>query len=79
MKVHLIAIGGSVMHQLAIALKLKGYLVTGSDDEIFEPARSNLEGHGLLPAPVRKNFYDGNFYNPVNGKIYSGGFKIDKS
>jgi UDP-N-acetylmuramate: L-alanyl-gamma-D-glutamyl-meso-diaminopimelate ligase len=48
-KVHFIAIGGSVMHQLAIALKRKGYVVTGSDDEIFEPARSNLEAEGLLP------------------------------
>jgi UDP-N-acetylmuramate: L-alanyl-gamma-D-glutamyl-meso-diaminopimelate ligase len=50
--VHFIAIGGSVMHQLAIALKKKGYLVTGSDDEIFEPARSNLEQEGLLPAAM---------------------------
>src|SRR5579859_534804 len=50
MKVHFIAIGGSVMHQLAIALKRKGYAVTGSDDEIFEPARTNLQKEGLLPA-----------------------------
>jgi UDP-N-acetylmuramate: L-alanyl-gamma-D-glutamyl-meso-diaminopimelate ligase len=50
--VHFIAIGGSVMHQLAIALTKKGYLVTGSDDEIFEPARSNLEQEGLLPAEM---------------------------
>jgi UDP-N-acetylmuramate: L-alanyl-gamma-D-glutamyl-meso-diaminopimelate ligase len=49
MKVHFIAIGGSVMHQLAIALKLKGYEVTGSDDEIFEPASSNLRKAGVLP------------------------------
>lgn len=49
MKVHFIAIGGSVMHQLAMALKQKGYVVTGSDDEIFEPALSNLEKEGLLP------------------------------
>ena len=49
MKVHFIAIGGSVMHQLAIALHRKGYTVTGSDDEIFEPARTNLEQEGLLP------------------------------
>jgi UDP-N-acetylmuramate: L-alanyl-gamma-D-glutamyl-meso-diaminopimelate ligase len=49
MKVHFIAIGGSVMHQLAIALKLKGYEVTGSDDEIFEPASSNLRTAGILP------------------------------
>src|ERR1700748_3348419 len=37
------------MHQLAIALRRKGYTVTGSDDEIFEPARTNLELEGLLP------------------------------
>ncbi|HWB27994.1 MAG TPA: Mur ligase family protein [Chitinophagaceae bacterium] len=49
MKVHFISIGGSVMHQLAIALKRKGYQVTGTDDEIFEPAKSNLEREGLLP------------------------------
>ena len=49
MHVHFIAIGGSVMHQLAIALKRKGYQVSGSDDEIFEPSRSNLEKEGLLP------------------------------
>jgi UDP-N-acetylmuramate: L-alanyl-gamma-D-glutamyl-meso-diaminopimelate ligase len=50
MNVHFISIGGSVMHQLAIALKRKGYNVTGTDDEIFEPAKSNLEKEGLLPA-----------------------------
>lgn len=50
MKVHFIAIGGSAMHNLAIALKKKGYHVTGSDDEIFEPSRTRLETHGLLPA-----------------------------
>lgn len=50
MRVHFIAIGGSVMHNLAIALKLKGYDVTGSDDEIFEPAKSNLAKYNLLPA-----------------------------
>lgn len=52
MNVHFIAIGGSVMHQLAIALKRKGYVVTGSDDEIFEPARTNLEQEGLLPEAI---------------------------
>jgi UDP-N-acetylmuramate: L-alanyl-gamma-D-glutamyl-meso-diaminopimelate ligase len=49
MKVHFIAIGGAVMHNLAIALHQKGYIVTGSDDEIFEPSGSNLEKYGLLP------------------------------
>jgi len=37
------------MHNLAIALKNKGYVVTGSDDEIFEPSRSRLANLGLLP------------------------------
>jgi UDP-N-acetylmuramate: L-alanyl-gamma-D-glutamyl-meso-diaminopimelate ligase len=49
MNIHFISIGGSVMHQLAIALKKKGELVTGSDDEVFEPSRTNLEREGLLP------------------------------
>src|SRR6201996_4525553 len=52
MTVHFIAIGGSVMHQLAVALHRKGYRVTGSDDEIFEPARANLRQEGLLPAAL---------------------------
>ena len=49
MRVHFIAIGGSAMHNLAIALHKKGYKVTGSDDEIFEPSRSRLKKYGLLP------------------------------
>ncbi len=49
MKIHFISIGGSVMHQLAIALMRKGYQITGSDDEIFEPSRTNLQKEGLLP------------------------------
>ncbi len=52
MKVHLIAIGGSAMHNLALALHDKGFLVTGSDDEIFEPSRSRLAGRGLLPEAI---------------------------
>ncbi len=50
MKIHFTAIGGSVMHNLAVALKLKGYQVSGSDDEIYEPSRSRLAAHGILPA-----------------------------
>lgn len=49
MKIHFIAIGGSAMHNLAIALSRKGYEITGSDDEIFEPSRSRLAAHGILP------------------------------
>ncbi|WP_372774102.1 UDP-N-acetylmuramate--L-alanine ligase [Mangrovibacterium sp.] len=49
MHIHFIAIGGSAMHNLAIALHKKGFTVSGSDDEIFEPSKSRLQQHGLLP------------------------------
>ena len=49
MKIHFIAIGGSAMHNLAIALKLKGYSITGSDDVINDPSRSRLKKYNLLP------------------------------
>jgi UDP-N-acetylmuramate: L-alanyl-gamma-D-glutamyl-meso-diaminopimelate ligase len=49
MRVHFIAIGGSAMHNLAMALHNKGYHVSGSDDEIFEPSKSRLKKLGLLP------------------------------
>ena len=62
MRIHFIAIGGSAMHNLAIALHKKGYHVSGSDDEIFEPSRTRLEQHGLLPKTVG--------WHPEN--IYSG-------
>ena len=48
-KIHFIAIGGAIMHQLAIALHKKGFQVSGSDDEINDPARANLQAEGLLP------------------------------
>lgn len=50
MRVHFIAIGGSAMHNLAIALHHKGYTISGSDDEIFEPSRTRLKNLGLLPS-----------------------------
>jgi UDP-N-acetylmuramate: L-alanyl-gamma-D-glutamyl-meso-diaminopimelate ligase len=49
MNIHFIAIGGSAMHNLAIALHNKGYHVTGSDDTIHDPSKSRLENKGLLP------------------------------
>lgn len=52
MNVHFIAIGGSVMHNLAIALHQLGHKVSGSDDEIYDPARTRLQALGLLPATV---------------------------
>jgi len=52
MRIHFIAIGGSAMHNLAIALHKKGYQISGSDDVIFEPAKSRLDKYGLLPAEM---------------------------
>jgi len=48
-QIHFIAIGGAIMHQLALALHRQGYIITGSDDEITDPAKSNLAAAGLLP------------------------------
>lgn len=50
MNVHLIAIGGSAMHNMAIAMHKKGFNVSGSDDEIFEPSKTRLAKLNLLPA-----------------------------
>jgi UDP-N-acetylmuramate: L-alanyl-gamma-D-glutamyl-meso-diaminopimelate ligase len=50
MNVHFIAIGGSAMHNMAIAMHKKGFNVSGSDDEILEPSKSRLAAHQLLPA-----------------------------
>jgi UDP-N-acetylmuramate: L-alanyl-gamma-D-glutamyl-meso-diaminopimelate ligase len=55
MKIHFIAIGGSAMHNLAISLKIKGYDVSGSDDEIFEPSKSRLAKYGILPNNIGWN------------------------
>ncbi len=52
MNIHFIAIGGSAMHNLAIALSLNGHHITGSDDEIFDPAKSRLQKYGLLPESI---------------------------
>lgn len=50
MNIHFIAIGGAIMHNMALALHRKGYQISGSDDHIFDPSRSRLEAEGLLPA-----------------------------
>lgn len=55
MRVHFISIGGAVMHNLALALHNKGYVVSGSDDEIYEPAKSRLEKAGILPKEIGWN------------------------
>ncbi len=52
MRLHLIAIGGSAMHNMALALHEKGFIVSGSDDEINEPSKSRLAKAGILPAEI---------------------------
>jgi len=52
MNIHFISIGGSAMHNLALALQVKGDTITGSDDAIYEPSRSRLESKGLLPVKM---------------------------
>lgn len=49
MRIHFIAIGGSAMHNLALALADAGHQVSGSDDQILEPSKSRLENANLLP------------------------------
>lgn len=63
MKIHFIAIGGSAMHNIAIALSKKGYQVTGSDDEIFEPSKTRLADTGILPSET------GWFPDKITGEI----------
>ncbi|PIW05730.1 MAG: peptidoglycan synthetase, partial [Cytophagales bacterium CG17_big_fil_post_rev_8_21_14_2_50_40_13] len=48
-RIHFIAIGGSIMHSLALALKKAGHQVSGSDDHFYEPSKSKLQAGGILP------------------------------
>lgn len=66
-RLHLIAIGGSIMHNLALALHQRGSRVTGSDDEIFEPAKSRLAAAGLLPA--REGWFPANITADLDAVI----------
>jgi UDP-N-acetylmuramate: L-alanyl-gamma-D-glutamyl-meso-diaminopimelate ligase len=75
MKIHFISIGGSVMHQLAIALKRKGYEITGSDDEIFEPAKGNLAREGILPS--RTGWFPENIHAGLDAVILGMHAKAD--
>ncbi|GAA4791634.1 Mur ligase family protein [Olivibacter ginsenosidimutans] len=75
MRVHFIAIGGSVMHNLAIALANKGYLVSGSDDYIYEPSRTNLANNGLLPE--RLGWYPERITEDINAVVLGMHAKAD--
>lgn len=64
---HFIAIGGAVMHQLAIFLHQQQNTITGSDDVIFDPAKSNLKKHDLLPK--RLGWHKDNIHKNLDGVV----------
>ena len=66
-KYHFIAIGGAVMHNLALSMVAKGYQVTGSDDEIYEPSRTRLENAGILPK--EKGWFPKKIHEDLDGII----------
>ncbi len=66
-QIHFISVGGAIMHQLAIALHQKGYQVSGSDDEIYDPSRSELEKYGLLPKEF--GWFEENIHDQLDAVI----------
>ncbi|MDN4164175.1 Mur ligase domain-containing protein [Cytophagales bacterium LB-30] len=74
-RVHFIAIGGSVMSSLAIALAMKGLEVSGSDDEIFDPTRSALKAHSLLPE--KEGWYSENITPDLDAVILGMHARMD--
>lgn len=75
MHIHFIAIGGSAMHNLALALLEKGYTITGSDDAIFEPSKSRLQSKGLLPEAL--GWYPEKIHAQLDGIILGMHAKAD--
>lgn len=75
MRIHFIAIGGAIMHQLALALEKKGFQITGSDDVIQEPSKSRLEQAGLLPEKL--GFYPENIADDIDIVILGMHAKFD--
>ncbi len=75
MKIHFIAIGGSAMHNLALALQQKGDTVTGSDDEIFEPSKTRLRNKGLLP--LEEGWFPEKITSDIDAVILGMHAKVD--
>jgi UDP-N-acetylmuramate: L-alanyl-gamma-D-glutamyl-meso-diaminopimelate ligase len=75
MTTHFIAIGGSAMHNLALALHNKGYKVTGSDDTIFEPSKSRLDKKGILP--LEMGWFPDKITNDIDAVILGMHAKAD--
>lgn len=74
-KYHFIAIGGAVMHNLALCMVDKGYAVSGSDDEIYEPSRSRLEKAGILPK--EKGWFPDKINESLDGIILGMHARLD--
>ena len=75
MQLHFIAIGGSAMHNLALALHDKGYRISGSDDVIYEPAKGRLHAYGLLPDTM--GWFPDKIHTALDGVILGMHAKID--
>lgn len=75
MNIHFIAIGGAIMHNLAICLQNLGHHITGSDDIIFDPAQSNLKKAGILPKQI--GFFASNITPDIDAIILGMHAKID--
>ncbi|MBI3234851.1 MAG: peptidoglycan synthetase, partial [Bacteroidetes bacterium] len=72
---HFISIGGAVMHNMALDMQKKGYQITGSDDDIFEPAKSRLAKAGLLP--TKMGWDTNNITSDLDGIILGMHARID--
>ena len=75
MNIHFIAIGGSAMHNMAIAMHKKGFSITGSDDEILEPSKSRLAKYNLLPA--KEGWFTDNIHEKLDAVILGMHARID--
>ncbi len=75
MRVHFIAIGGAAMHNLAIALQLNGFAVSGSDDVIYEPSKTRLQDKNLLPE--HQGWYPDNITKDLDAIILGMHARID--
>jgi UDP-N-acetylmuramate: L-alanyl-gamma-D-glutamyl-meso-diaminopimelate ligase len=75
MRVHFIAIGGAAMHNLAIALKVKKYHITGSDDIINDPSKSRLKSYNLYPNDL--GWFEDRITNDIDAIVLGMHAKID--
>ncbi len=75
MRIHFIAIGGAIMHHLAMALQKQGHIVSGSDDKIADPAKTNLANTGLLPDAI--GFFPEKITSDIDAVILGMHARID--